>query len=200
MHHDSLQDALRQLPQHQAPDFIWERIEAQLAADESLYQAIAALPTYGAPDRVWGRIERGLERRNAIRRMLRSSWSAAAGVAILLTASIGLYQWKQNQAAVSYAYRQELAPSPHVSNDWDAAEADVQEVLNLYSHFCKYQAQNEADCNLDRELQELNEAKAELEAVMARYGEDPDLIRQLGELELDRSRVVKAMVDKIQTS
>lgn len=196
----NLKDALRQLPQYRAPEFIWDRIEQHLEQEGYLHQAIAELPGYTAPDGLWNRIEGELNKGGKIRRLSSWSWSVAAGIAIVVTAAIGLYQWNHIQGNVSYAYSEEKAVPLNSPRDWDDAEADVQEVQNLFAHFCKYQSQNEEDCALERELKELNDAKTELKDVMAKYGEDSDLIRELSELELDRNRVVKAMVDKIQTS
>lgn len=198
--YDKLKDALRQMSQYRAPEFVWDRIEDQLEQEGHLHQAIAALTSYTAPDRVWTHIETVLDRETKIRRLPTWGWSAAAGVAIVVTAALGIYQWNQTRGTVSYAYTVEKTVPHNSPRDWDSAEADVQEVQNRYAHFCKYQSQNDADCGLDNELKELNEAKAELVEIIAQYGEDPSLIRQLGELEVDRSRVVKAMVEKIQTS
>ena len=196
----NLKDALRHLPEHRAPEFIWDRIEQHLEQEGYLHQAIAELPTYTAPNAIWGRIEAELGRGGKIRRLSSWGWSVAAGVAIVVTAALGLYQWNQTRGQVSYAYSEEKVAPINSPRDWDDAETDVQEVQTLFANFCKYQAQNEEDCALENELKELNAAKAELKDVMARYGEDPDLIRELSKLEQDRSRVVKAMVEKIQTS
>lgn len=197
---NKLKDALRQMPQYRAPDFIWDNIEDHLEREGNLHFAIANLPRYVAPDRVWNSIEQGLDQKGIVRYLPTWGWSAAAGVAIVITAALGIYQWNQTRGSVSYAYAVEKnVPNPS-PRDWDADEVDVQEVQNLYAHFCKYQSQNDLNCGLDRELKELNDAKAELKKAMAQYGEDPELIRQLGDLEIDRARVVKAMVEKIQTS
>lgn len=196
----NLKDALRQLPQYRAPEFIWDRIEQHLEQEGYLHQAIAELPVYTAPDDIWNRIESELNKGGKIRRLSSWSWSVAAGIAIVVTAAIGLYQWNQTRGNVSYAYSEEKMAPLNSPRDWDDAEADVQEVQTLFAHFCQYQSQSADDCALEQELKELNDAKAELKDVMAKYGEDPDLIRELSELELDRNRVVKAMVDKIQTS
>lgn len=195
-----LHQAIAALPAYTAPNGIWERLEKQLEQEGHLHQAIATLPVYTAPDRIWNNIESELNKGAKIRRLSSWSWSAAAGVAIVVTAALGLYQWGQTRGDISYAYSEEKVAPSNTPKDWDAAEADVQEVQALFANFCKYQSQQEEDCALERELQELNEAKAELKDVMARFGEDPDLIRELSDLELDRSRVVKAMVEKIQTS
>lgn len=200
MHEKNLKDALRQLPQYQAPRSIWEHIEENLEREGYLHQAIAELPVYTAPDGIWERIEGDLGQGTRIRRLPVWGWSAAAGVAIVITAAIGIYQWNQTRGQVSYAYSEESIQAINSPRDWDEAEADVLEVQKRFAHYCQYQSQQESDCALEKELKELNEAKAELKDVMARYGEDPDLIRELSELELDRSRVVKAMVEKIQTS
>ena len=102
MHEKNLKDALRQLPQHRAPEFVWDRIEQHLEQDGYLHQAIAELPTYTAPDAIWGRIEAELGRGGKIRRLSSWGWSVAAGVAIVVTAALGLYQWNQTRGQVSY--------------------------------------------------------------------------------------------------
>lgn len=195
-----LHQGIAELPVYAAPNGIWNRLEQQLEQEGYLHQAIAALPVYTAPDQIWNSIENELNKGAKIRRLSSWSWSVAAGVAIVVTAALGIYQWGQTRGHISYAYSEEKAAPLNSPQDWDAAEADVQEVQSMFAHFCKYQSSNDEDCALERELKELNEAKAELKDVMARFGEDPDLIRELSDLEQDRSRVVKAMVEKIQTS
>lgn len=195
-----LHQAIAELPVYVAPNGVWNRLEQHLEQEGFLHQAIAALPVYTAPDQLWNSIESELNKGTKIRRLSSWGWSVAAGIAIVVTAALGLYQWEQTRSHISYTYSEEKIAPLNSPQDWDAAEADVQEVQALFANFCKYQSQQEEDCALERELQELNEAKAELKDVMARFGEDPDLIRELSDLEQDRSRIVKAMVEKIQTS
>jgi hypothetical protein len=57
LNRQTLEQAIRQLPQYQAPSWLWERIDVELAQEERLDAAIADLPVHQAPAMIWDKIE-----------------------------------------------------------------------------------------------------------------------------------------------
>lgn len=193
INHQNLAKALKQLPQFQAPKGLWSAIELQLDAEEPLYQAIRQLPVYQAPALIWDNISQEISKDTAIRRLKRWIPAAAAAAAILISASWVAIRYV-NQPKISIAYSQEVQSQSIVQNDWDQNEADFNEVQSRYTQICRLN-QTDDNCKLSQELAELNAAKKELKEVLERYGSDPELVRQLGIVEMDRSRVARQMAE-----
>jgi hypothetical protein len=192
INHQNLAAAFKKLPQYQAPQGLWSAIELQLDVEEPLYQAIQQLPVYQAPALVWEKIAQEVSRPAPVRQLKR--WIRAAAAAILLIASTWVGYQYYNQPIVSIAYSQEVQSKLVAQNDWDQDETAIAEVQTLYGQMCQLN-QSKDNCNLTQELAELNAAKIELKEAMERYGNDPELVRELSQVEMDRSRVVRKMAE-----
>jgi hypothetical protein len=196
LNRQTLEQAIRQLPQYQAPSGLWERIDGELAQEERLEAAISELPSYQAPALIWDKIEAELDQpvvQKPSRLRLIYRLSAAAAVLLLFTVAWNWQQQLDPPARVRVAYSSEKIktqdlPKLESLND----EAELADVQTEYARFCKW---TNTDCSLNDELSELNAAKAELLKVIKTYGPDQDLVLQINRIEDDRSRVVKRMVE-----
>jgi hypothetical protein len=190
----TLQDALARLREHEAPAPVWEGIAAKLKpvlADK--------LPTYTPAAGVWNTISRKMEQADEAvsqRRMakerslpLRKLAGIAAAIALLVTIGFGLNHELQTQQTISIAYSQEVAPAKEIA-DWELDEKSFNHAIS------EIEARNEPTLNtLGLELDELTVASNEIKAMLVSYGgEDPGLIRQLGEIERDRSDVYRRII------
>lgn len=190
----TLLDALDRLREHEAPASAWEGISANLKpvlADK--------LPTYAPAAGVWNGISREMEQADeavAQRRLakerslpLRKLVGIAATVALLVTVGLGINHKLQTRQTISIAYSQEVAPANEVP-DWDLDDDSFNNAI------AEIEARNEPTLNtLGLELNELTEASNGIKAMMVSYGEnDPGLIRQLGEIERDRSDVYRRII------
>lgn len=189
----TLRDALDRLPQHLPPPATWDDI-----ADALPPPLAGKLPVYAPNATVWNAISRRMEaedeaagrhraarlRRLPLRRLL---GAAAAAVAVLLVAVFALRSPDHRQQ-VTVAYHQEATPAPFVDDSglddgsFDRAIAAVE-------------ARNEPGLNsLRHELDELTAARQEVKAMLASYGDDPAVIRQLAEIERDRSDIYRRII------
>jgi hypothetical protein len=191
--HDKLRDALNKLPAYDAPGSAWDAINDGLSptlADQ--------LPTYQPAAGVWNAISRqieqaelaALQQTGAKQRSLpwRKLAGVAAAIALLLTIGIGL-NGVDRPAKVTVAYHQEVAPAMTI-HDWNTEEVSFTNALAVI------EARNEPKLNaLGEELVELNEAKEEIKAILVAYGEDASVIRQLAEIERDRSDIYRQIIE-----
>jgi hypothetical protein len=191
--HDKLREALNRLPQYDAPGSAWDAINAGLTptlADQ--------LPTYQPAAGVWNAISREMEVAEEIAQQagakqrsllpLRKFAGIAAAIVLLLTAGIGLNSIDRPQK-VTVAYHQEAAPAMTIP-DWEEDEASFTNAL------AEIEARNEPKLNaLGQELEELTEAKEEIKAILVAYGEDASVIRQLAEIERDRSDIYRRIIE-----
>lgn len=203
--HDTLRDALRALPQHTAPALLWSQVAAVLDEDgrDAGWRAqMDVLPQYEPPAMVWDQIATTLDRpaEATVVRLspLRRALPYAAALAALVAAGL----WWTANADPDGPLRQytilgtETAPDPALlQNDWDEDEDLIMGVLAAWKALPD--TAWPSDEALDEELEELNAAKAELLALAQKYGQDPSIIQELKDIELQRTALVKRMATYI---
>lgn len=94
--HKTLSDAIKRLPNHEAPADLWDRIELKMTDSHSselnrpvLQEAISELPESKAPRSVWQSIERALDGKTN-RSWIKPAMGMAATFLLLWAAWIGL--------------------------------------------------------------------------------------------------------------
>jgi len=191
----TLQEALTRLPQYEPPKQNWDYIVADLDLDvqaPAWKTQLKSLPSYAPPEAAWEQIAAELPAPSAKRVRLWTRWAAAAAVALLLT--VGWWQ-NRNTETVQLSFSQEVISDQVMPEDWDQDEESIAEVMRLVANS---PLENPADFDrLKEDLNELNQAKAELMALMEAYGRDPKVIREIGEIERQRSAVIKKVVTLI---
>ena len=195
---ETLKQAIQGLEPTPAPAFIWDEIAtALLEADQEvlIQEAIPRLSRHEAPALVWENIADSLEQNKTtkIRRINGYYWSAAASVALILAATLW-FSLGTEQA--SYVASVESMDRHLLDNDWESDEAIFAEVMELHDNYLKVFTDQES-VTWRAELAELNDARTELLGAMDLYGKDHELIRQLSNVERDRTEVIKKMATKI---
>lgn len=180
--YDKLRRTLDQLPDHQPPDDCWRGIERELVGSLG-----DRLPSYRPPASVWNHLNQELDQgipqsiHRARRRSLR--WVAVAASFLLVLALAGNW-WVQRNAGptVTVAISSEPMPTATLVKDWDDEEQSFTEIIE------EIDRRDEPTLNnLRYELDELTSAKEEIQAMLVAYGDDPTVVRQLAEIERDRS-------------
>lgn len=183
-----------ELPQYTPPDFIWEHLDKELTAHES---NVAKLPTHEPPAKVWTNIEEGLEREVIVpinRKRTYTILSIAASVAVL----VAFFFLIETPATEGYeiSYSEETIDATITEQDWD----DDNEAFELITQLCEEEIQvcKEPEFKaLKTELDELEDARVEVKEAIGAYGDDPQLIAQLSEIEMERSDILKEMIARI---
>lgn len=195
----TLRDALKQLPQYDPPEQSWRQIAAKLDKEEreaTLKDALGRLPSYSPPSKVWEAIEGGLKQTEKARphrfRLHRLFLPAAAAGIAVLTAWFLLRPTGEQGMKTTYAFEVIRANTALLENDWDEDEKAMQAVVEQFRGDPFAQRQEQYSRLLE-EWRELEEARAEVKAIMKLYGKDARLIRQVGEIERERSRLARAM-------
>lgn len=195
-----LVEALKKLPQYQPDPVCWELISAELhqdAASAQLSLQLKELPSYQPPPAIWDQIEAALVVAAPAKpaKRVRMWPKIAAAAAIALVFSLAWWPTKETPPTVQLVTSQEIVPAPALKQDWDTDEPSFEEVMQLAANTL---FENPEDfTRLKADLNELNEAKAELLELMDAYGKDPKVIRAIGEIERKRSAVLKQVVTLI---
>lgn len=115
--------------------------------------------------------------------------AVAASLLVLFALGLGLWPKVVNSGPkVSVSYAQEVAPATTV-HDWSEDEESFSKVI------AQIEQRNEPKLNiLQHELTELTEAKEDMKAMLVAYGDDPSVIRQLAEIERDRSDIYRRII------
>lgn len=195
----SLHAALNELPDYAPPSQNWARIADTLeadAAEQRLKDAISKLPQYTPPTEVWTAIKHEIKL-PARRIKLMMLTRAAAAIALLL----GLWwAWPQQEAAplqATYTYDQQTTNAQFTSiEDWGQADALMQKAVNEFRED-PVARQSPAYNLLLSEWEDLKAAQQEVAEMMERYGKDAQLIRQMSEIEKERSGLIREMIAQI---
>lgn len=125
-----LEDHLNQLPKHSVEIGLWDEIEPQLSVTPTLADK---LPKHKANADLWYSIESQLDKKTP-RRFLRLRYlSAAASIAILISA--GIFYFTNNSHEQLYFSEEIILPSAS-DKDVDIQEVDVFENCNEYPAVC----------------------------------------------------------------
>lgn len=201
LNHDTLQNALRQLPAHEPPALLWDALETQLALDSAMPVPSENLPLHSPPADIWANIEARLEQEAPAAPALQSRrgglwWrrlSAAAAVVLLL----GAGWWAmRTEGLESVEVHQEIVDNRLLEPLQEQEDA----AFEMVQHLCREQqpvCQVPEFRNLKTELDELTEARSSLREALGAYGNDPELVGQLVEIERERSRILQTLVTMI---
>jgi hypothetical protein len=194
-----LKSALNELPGYAPPPQNWARIADTLEADaagQRLRDALSKLPQYAPPAELWPAIEQGI-RPPALRVRMTVLARAAAAIALL----IGLWwAWPQQEAAplqATYTYDQQTTNAQFASiEDWGQADALMQKAVNEFREDPVAKQLPTYELLLS-EWADLKDAQEEVAKMMERYGKDAQLIRQMSEIEKERSGLIREMIAQI---
>ena len=194
---DTLRAALAALPQHTPPPAVWSSVRAGLGQPTELAER---LPQHQPPVGVWNAINAELGERargdappaspaaGRVQRLPARRWAGVAAALLLLLAAAFTFRAWANEPTVTVAYAQEPAPTP-VVKDWDDNEDSFRRAI------AEVEARDEPALNtLRHELDELTAAREEVKAMLVSYGEDPGVVRQLAEIERDRSDIYRRII------
>lgn len=184
----------RKFPEYEPPTSVWSSIQDSLDTESSF----PGLPQYEPSDLVWQHIEDEIHPTTKwkfrFRQPVYRIMAAALITGTILSSSLYLWQSRE-QEKVKYSYQVEEAKPVLLAN----LNLDEAAFLSL-NHWCEKHpfecAQPEVE-SLKAELIELTSAKAALEKQISPYDQNPGLIRQIANLEKERTRIMNSIISKI---
>ncbi len=196
---DNLKKALDQLPAYEPPAGLWDQIQSELSTphvpnEEVLHEAVQHLPAYAPPMTVWNKLARQLDtveqvhQLRVVRQRQVLQWAAA--VAFLLATGYAIL--REPGPKVKLQYAQETVQQFQVEVDWNSDEsifAQLEEQL--------VQVNDPAINKLRFEYEELSTAHEDVSAMLKSYGRDPQLIRQMADIERERSDIYRQIIEAI---
>lgn len=196
---NSLKQALQQLPAYTPPADAWaniaDKLDASTEADEtSLAEAVRHLPAHTPPPGVWNALARHLddERGANIRRMrTRRQWMAAAATVALV---VGAAWWvfREPPPKISIQYAQETMQHFEMDIDWDEDAGTFEQLDQQLSSI-----NNPTVNKLKVEYEELTLARKDVESMLKSYGQDPQLIRKMADIERERTDIYRQLIAMI---
>ena len=203
LNHATLQNALRQLPAHEPPVALWEALESQLTLDAAFSHPADALPVHTPPADIWANIEAQLDQETASAAPLQSRrgglWWRRLSAAAAITLLMGAAWWAMRNGsagAENLQVSQELVDNRLL----EPLQEQEDDAFEMVQHLCREQqpvCQIPEFRNLKTELDELTEARTSLREALGAYGNDPELVGQLVEIERERSRILQTLVTMI---
>lgn len=195
-----LEQAVAKLPDYAPSPQNWSEITAALDAEASVpsfREALEGLPQYPPPDVVWESISKNINR--PARRFHISFLTKAAAASALL---IGLWwawpsQGEGEGFSEAYAFTQETLNSDfNPEADWEQDKQLMQKAVQEFRRDPVAQRLPDYDLLLS-EWSALKTAQKEIADMMDRYGKDARLVRQMTEIERERSGLIREMIAQI---
>jgi len=201
---NALETALKNLPEYRPQEGVWYAIDRELFRQEEeqkLQSALAGLPAHTPPDSLWDRIVAALpanQKQGSSVRVLRIHLARVAAAAVFLLS--GYMVWdlyiRSPEEKVTFALVAEpMGAWETAFRPGDPIEEDenlIRKAVAMFKESVGAKLGDQYDVIL-AEWQELNDAKQALEEALEVYGHDPDLVRELKDIELARSEVVRRM-------
>ena len=196
---DNLKKALDQLPAYDPPAGLWDQIQSDLTKpnvpnEEVLHEAVEHLPAYTPPVSVWNTLARQLDTDQQVRKLRvvrqRQVLQWAAAVAFLLVAGYAIL--REPGPKVKLQYAQETVQQFQVDIDWNSDESIFAQLEDQL-----VQVNDPAINKLRFEYEELSSAHEDVSAMLKSYGRDPQLIRQMADIERERSDIYRQIIEAI---
>lgn len=196
----TLRNALRLLPEHDAPEMVWPKLEADLQLDAAIDMNIPLLPGHQPPEWVWANLDAQIPNahprspKTVLARMW-PLWAAAASICVLFLAVWFLKpSANEGPSEMSVRYSEEKADTVLLAlarEPEDDAFQMLEEMCLQAAPICK----DPEFIHLKAELEELTSAKSELREAMGLYETSPELNEQLTRIERERSELLRRMVN-----
>ncbi len=194
---NTLRDALLRLPEHDAPEMLWPKLEADLQLQAAIDSNIPLLPEHQPPDWVWASLDAQINtdkpgpKKSFVARIW-PIWAAAAAVSLLLCA-VWFLQPSGNGEEMSIRYSEEKVDNVLLA----VVREPEDEAFQLLEEICRQPAPVCKDPEfiaLKTELDELTAAKSELREAIGLYETDTELNVQLTRIERERSELLRRMM------
>lgn len=197
---NSLKDALGRMQTYSPADNLWSSLEGKLdePADEQddtpLEMAIEKLPGHTPPTQVWNQLNRKLDETQSaqiVRLQQRRRWLIiAASMALVIGAAAWVF--REPPPKVTFQYAEETIQRFGVDIDW-RLEGDTFAQLEEFMD-------NTNDPTINKlrvEYEELSSARNDVEEMLRSYGQDPQLVRQMADIERERTDVYRQIIELI---
>lgn len=203
LNHNTLSQSLRHLPAHTPPESLWDRLETALeeGADSNhtvLAAAVAELPRLEPSPLTWLSIEHELEQQASPLARPRAPryriWVyVASGVAASVALVVAAFAFFSGQSGDKIDYSVEPLTVSEETSSTNKEESALQ-LLFKKCESDKTLCANAEFARLRAELDELDDAKTQLQQALGRYGNDPTLKAQLEQVEQERTLIIHQLL------
>lgn len=196
---NTLKEALSQMKTYDAPDRLWSDVESGLDnpipfTESVLNKAVVKLPQHSPPPSVWNELAKTLDNEQTTKvvqfRQRRKLISIAVAAAVLL--GVAFWVLRETPPTISKVYAQITMQQFQLDIDWNADEGSFERIGDQLAQVNDPQLNN-----LKVELQELNAARNDVKEMLLSYGQDPQLVTQLGDIERERSDIYRQIIELI---
>ncbi len=195
---DILTEKLKELPSHAPGDLLWKSIEASLDAEDAISRRLAGLPIYSPSPGTWEAIEAGLPSQNkrAQRRKFLYTAAAVAAAAMILFTLPRLIGTGPGTVVESEKV---------LSEDWHSAgiqNGENEDPMEMIEDLCRTGTpvcQNELFREKLQLYQELSEELRQLDTVIDRVGDSPEIIQSVIRIENLKSSTLQEMIQMIHS-
>ncbi|MEM1215242.1 MAG: hypothetical protein AAGJ82_06135 [Bacteroidota bacterium] len=200
---NTLRSALRQMQSYEPPADAWSALEARLGepaktTEAPLLAAIDRLPSHTPPVGVWNKLTQDLDQQRddakRIRLHARRQWMLriAAVVVLALTAGVVLNNRLADRPNISKKYTQETMQQFQLDIDWDADEGTFEQLEQQLAQL------NDPTLNkLRLEYEELSLAHEDVQGMLKAYGQDPQLVRKMADIERERTDIYRQILEQM---
>lgn len=190
---DEIQKLRDNFQKYLPPTDLWDKIETDLEYESHIKPLLESLPKYEAPKELWDNIEQELPFIRKDKFKFYKFFNKIAAAIILLALGFGLGRWFEFKSESSDKLINPMG-FKFPSENSDLFEMD--NIKNQYSQVCQFYPE-ENPCSLAADLEDLEFAKVELENIIRKMGNSDNIMRQLRRIELEKTRIIRNMAQRI---
>lgn len=195
--HDETSELTKSLPVYTPSENVWNEIEHKLNAAKMR----SRLPEYAPKETLWSELDANIENPKTpkSKRLVVLRWAAV--LIIVIGSALILRNVINEKSKLEYHVEWEDAHGPAASNtERSSFGSDGIEGNELIEQLCQ---RSQATCDtpefkeLETELVELETARAEIKAQINPYSDNSKLERMLVHIELEHSKIINEMTQKL---
>ncbi|WP_080059621.1 hypothetical protein [Spirosoma aerolatum] len=203
-----MNDSLPQLPEYDPADNLWDRIEANLQADELFTRLSHELPLHEPNPDLWNSIEANLSVSDTVKirplwQDVRVQWASLAATVALLMVGIWSVWPAEMPEKVHIEYATEsikpVSTQKSTNTNWPATTSRTEALIAKRCAQQKSVCQRPEVHELRKQLTALTLKQQRIEQEREIFGDDPTLLRAQTKLETQRAEVTKELLTLLES-
>ncbi len=197
MKKEGLNNAIRNLPEHNLNEDLWPTILSRLDEEQKLRSAIDDLPQHELHDDIWDVVERKMGAKKSVRFLRRYIIQLAAGLLVLIGMGWFMSQVIQQRVPGNIVYSEEMITIPEDSpQPFNPAIEEIDQSINQFCELRPDKCNSEIFKELQAQLTQIEQARQEVLQLLKKNS-NQQLIKYSKRLQNQQVKIKKQLMEYV---